>query len=63
MQEIPSEFEIENKYGNNFGAKKRKFRLVKMYDNFALYECYKKRQNKDEHLFYECFSRSFLCSL
>lgn len=64
MQEIPNEFEIKNKYGDNFGADKRRFQLVKIYKNFALYECYKRnKQNEKEHLFYECFSSSYLCSL
>ena len=43
-----------------FGSDFRKFKLVKVYKNFAMYECYIKKDNKDVHLFYECFKLSYL---
>ena len=62
MSELPLEFEIEKRYVNG-EIEVRKFSFVKAYSHIALYECYKKdRNNKRVHLFYECFSYSYLYS-
>lgn len=61
LKNIPLEFEIERRFKDEFGSDVRKFKLVKVYNNQALYECYRKDENnQDVHLFYECFSFSYL---